>query len=76
MTDNRFEAVNEVEQHNLAQKLAAVSEVFSFEKALELVKVKQAKAEWLLRLHEESAKRKEERARTLERLHRATQEFR
>jgi hypothetical protein len=67
--------MNEQEQRNLARRLADTSDVFDFEKALELAQSRPAEAERLLRMREESKQRQEERARALERLHLATREF-
>jgi hypothetical protein len=59
--------MNEQEQRDLARQLADVSEVLDFETAFELVQCLPAKAEELLRMHRESEKRQEERARGRER---------
>jgi hypothetical protein len=54
--------MTESEKQNLAQRLAKDSEVFDFDRALELVRRRPADAERLLRMHEEMEKRQEERA--------------
>jgi len=67
--------MNEQEQRDLARQLADVSEVLDFEAALELVQCLPAKAEKLLRMHRESEKRQEERARARERRQLALREL-
>jgi hypothetical protein len=59
--------MTEQEKRNLAQRLAKDSNVFDFERALELVRRRPAKAEELIRMREEFAKGQEERARARER---------
>ena len=76
MATSSFETMTEQEQRELARRLADDSEVFDFEKALEIVQWKPAEAERLLRMGEESKKRQEELDRAYEGLHRAAQEFR
>jgi len=68
--------MTEREQRDLARRLAEGSNVFDFEKALELVQWRPAEAEKLLRMREETERWRAESARGLERLHRAAQEFR
>ncbi|MGN6557373.1 MAG: hypothetical protein ACTHLH_05105 [Solirubrobacterales bacterium] len=67
--------MNEQEQRDLARRLADVSEVLDFEAALRVVRYLPAKAEELLRMHKESEKRQEERARARERRELALLEF-
>lgn len=57
----------EREQRELARRLAEGSNVFDFEKALELVEFNPAEAERLIRMRLENEKREEERARLRER---------
>jgi hypothetical protein len=64
------------EQRELAQRIADVSRVFDFEMALQLVELKPAKAEELIRIREESKRRQEALARANERLHQAALEMR
>ena len=59
--------MTEQEKRNLAHCLAKDSNVFDFERALELVRRKPAEAERLVRMQEEFAKGQEERARARER---------
>lgn len=59
--------MTEREERHLAQRLADDSEVFDFDRALELVRRRPAEAERLLRMQEETAKLQEERARAKER---------
>jgi threonine dehydrogenase-like Zn-dependent dehydrogenase len=68
--------MTEQEQRDLAWRVAESSNVFDFEKALELVRYRRADAEKILRMREETAKDQEELARAYERLHRAALEFR
>ena len=68
--------MTEQEQRDLAARLAAVSSVFDFETALELVQWKPEDAETLLRMRRESQRRQEALARAHERLHKAALEFR
>jgi hypothetical protein len=58
--------MTEQEKRNLAWRLDQVSNVFDFEKALQLVEFDPAEAERLIRMREESEKREEERARLRE----------
>lgn len=59
--------MTEQEERSLAQRLAKDSNVFNFERALELVRRRPAKAEELIRMQEEFKKGQEERARARER---------
>jgi len=59
--------MTEREERDLAQRLAKDSEVFDFDRALELVRRRPAGAEKLVRMSEEMEKRQEERARARER---------
>jgi hypothetical protein len=59
--------MTEQEERGLAQRLARDSKVFDFERALELVRRRPAKAEELVRMQEEMEGRQEERARLRER---------
>lgn len=59
--------MTEREERDLAHRLADGSNVFDFNRALELVKRRPAEAEKLVRMKEEFAKRQEERARARER---------
>jgi hypothetical protein len=68
--------MTEREQRDLALRLAEDSDVFSFDRALELVEHMPAEAERLIRNREERKKRQEELDRAYQRLHRAAQEFR
>ena len=68
--------MTEREQRDLAHRLAEDSDVFDFNRALELVQHLPAEAERLIRDQEERKKRLEELNRTYQRLHRAAQEFR
>lgn len=63
--------MTEQEERVLAQRIADGSEVFDFERALELVKRMPVKAEKLIRQREEGKLRRAERDRAYERLHRA-----
>jgi hypothetical protein len=58
--------MTEQEERSLAHRLAEDSNVFDFERALEIVRWKPAEAERLIRLKEEFAKGQEERARARE----------
>lgn len=60
--------MTEREERDLAQRLADDSNVFDFDRALELVRRRPAEAEKLLRMQEETAKLQVERARARERL--------
>lgn len=68
--------MNEQEQRALAQRIADGSEVFDFERALELVKRRPDRAERLIRNRLEGQRILEELARANERLHQAAREFR
>ena len=59
--------MTEREQRDLAHRLSEGSNVFDFDRALEVVQRRPADAEKLLRMQEESAKRQAERARASER---------
>ena len=59
--------MTEHEERDLAHRLAKDSEVFDFERALELVRRRPAEAERLLRMQEEMMTRQEERAHARER---------
>lgn len=60
--------MTEREERDLAHRLADNSNVFDFDRALELVRHRPTKAEELIRMQEETAKLQEERARARERL--------
>jgi len=68
--------MTEQEERVLAQRIASDSEVFDFERALELVQRMPRKAEKLIRQREESEKRQAELDRAYERLHLAAQALR
>jgi hypothetical protein len=51
------------EERDLARRLANDSDVFDFDRALELVKWRPAEAERLLRMQEKMERRQEERTR-------------
>jgi len=55
--------MTEREERDLAHRLADGSNVFDFDKALELVKRRPADAEKLVRMKDEFARRQEKRAR-------------
>jgi hypothetical protein len=59
--------MTEREQRDLAHRLAEDSNVFDFDRALELVQHRPAEAEKLLHMQEEMARRQTERARARER---------
>jgi hypothetical protein len=59
--------MTEREQRDLAWRLAKDSNVFDFERALELVEFNPAEAERLIRIRVENEKREEERTRLRER---------
>ena len=63
--------MTEREAKNMARKLAEGSEIFDFERALEVVRRRPADAVKLLRMREESEKAQEERARARKRMRRA-----
>lgn len=63
--------MTEREERDLAHRLAKNSDVFDFDRALELVRRRPADAEELIRMDEEMARRQEERARLRERRRRA-----
>lgn len=60
--------MTEREERDLAQRLADDSNVFDFDRALELVKLRPMKAEELIRMQEETAKLQKERAHARKRL--------
>lgn len=68
--------MTEKEQRDMAQQIADGSNVFDFDLALELVQLRQADAEKILRMREKSAKQIEEIRLAHEGLHRAALEFR
>jgi len=68
--------MTEREQRALAQRIADGSEVFDFERALELVKRRPDRAERLIRNRLEGKRILDELARANEGLHRAAREFR
>ncbi|MGN6257673.1 MAG: hypothetical protein ACTHN3_07985 [Solirubrobacterales bacterium] len=68
--------MTEREQRDLAHRLAEDSDVFDFDRALELVQHLPAEAERLIRDQEERKKRLEELNRAYQQLHRAALEFR
>ncbi|MFL5897056.1 MAG: hypothetical protein ACJ76D_01115 [Solirubrobacterales bacterium] len=76
MTTGRFDPMNEQERRELARRLADVSDVIDYETALRIAQSEPAKAEELIQMRVENKRRQEERARTLEELHLAAQEFR
>lgn len=63
--------MTEREQRDMAHRLAEESNVFDFDRALELVQHMPDKAEKLLRMREETKKRQAERARAAEQRQRA-----
>jgi hypothetical protein len=63
--------MTEREERDLAARIAANSEVFDFDRALELVRRRPAGAERLVRMDEEMAHREKQRARARERRRRA-----
>ena len=68
--------MTEREKRDLAWRLTEGSDVFDFDKALELVEFDPARAEKLIRMRERTKRRQEEHDRVYERLHRAALEFR
>jgi len=66
--------MTEQEERRVAQRLAENSDIFDFERALEVVRYRPAEAEELLRMEEENAKWQEESARVRERRQRALRE--
>lgn len=66
--------MTEREQRDLAHRLSEDSNVFDFDRALEVVQRRPADAERLLRMQEETVKRQAERARALEQLRLAFRE--
>ncbi len=58
--------MNELEERDLARRLAETSDVLDFEAALKVVKFNLAKAEKLLRMREEDERSEEELARARE----------
>jgi hypothetical protein len=71
MTDNNIQEIDDREQRDLAQRLAAASEVLDFDGALRIVRWRPAEAEKRIQMEEEMAKRQEERDRARERRRRA-----
>lgn len=63
--------MTEREQRDLAHRLAEDSNVFGFDRALELVQRRPADAERLLRMKEENAQRQAERAHARKKRERA-----
>lgn len=76
MTNSSFSSMKVEEERDLARRLADSSDVFNFEKALEVVQFDPVKAERLLRDRERHKKLLDELAQANERLHRAAREFR
>jgi hypothetical protein len=68
--------MTEREKRDLAWRLADGSNVFNFEKALELVHFKPMEAEKLIRKREEGQKRQEELGQAFEQLRLALRQFR
>jgi hypothetical protein len=68
--------MTEQEEKDMAWRLADGSEVFDFERALELVQHRPAEAEKLLRNRQKGRERREELFRAYERLRLAAREFR
>ena len=66
--------MTEHEERDMAHRLADGSDVFDFDRALELVKRRPTEAEKLIRMEEETLKLQEERARARERLRLAIRE--
>jgi 2-oxo-4-hydroxy-4-carboxy--5-ureidoimidazoline (OHCU) decarboxylase len=66
--------MTEQEERDLAQRLADDSNVFDFDRALELVRRRPAEAEKLLQMQEETEKLQKERARAREGLRLALRE--
>lgn len=66
--------MTEREQRDLAKRLADGSEIFDFERALEVVRLRPAEVEKILRQREEHARSREERARAREGMRRALRE--
>jgi hypothetical protein len=63
--------MTEQEQRELAERLADGAQILNFERALEAVRFRPAEAEEIIRMREEHARSRKERARALERLRRA-----
>lgn len=63
--------MTEREERDLAARIVANSEVFDFDRALELVRRRPGGAEELVRMDEEMERRQEERARAQQRRRRA-----
>ena len=63
--------MTEREEKDMARRLAEGSEVFDFDRALEVVRRRPADAVRLLRMRDEMERREEERARGRERRRRA-----
>jgi hypothetical protein len=76
VTDVKFGGMTEKEHRDLAWRLAEGSEVFDFEKALEVVQWDPARAEKLVRDRERRKMLLEELAQANRRLHLSAQEFR
>jgi hypothetical protein len=68
--------MTEREQRMMAQQIAEGSEVFDFERALELVKRRPDRAERLIRNRLEGKRILDDLVRAHERLHQAAREFR
>lgn len=68
--------MTEDEQREMARRIADGSSVFDFERALVLVQRRQADAEKILRMREETARQLEELHLAYAGLHRAALEFR
>jgi hypothetical protein len=66
--------MTEQEERRIAQRLAENSDIFDFERALEIVRYRPAEAEKLLRMEEENAKWQEESARVRKRREQALRE--
>jgi hypothetical protein len=62
------------QQRSMAARLAEDSNVFDFDRALEIVRRRPAEAERLIRDREEMRRRQEKRARALERMQLAIRE--
>jgi len=65
--------MTEQEERGLAERVAEGSDVFDFEKALELVQCMPAEAQKVIRIREENKKWQEKLERSYQRLHRAAQ---
>jgi len=71
MTEANVTTMDEREEHDLARRLAEGSEVFGFDTALEIVKLRPERAREILRMREEMARAQAERRRGRERRRRA-----